>query len=71
MISIEDALSHVLAYSASTTGRRKLPSAVHPGRAGPPEHLQWIGQWGIFDDALRVTVVVRVAGAPSWGCVLG
>ena len=37
------------------------------GRAGPPEHLEWIGQWGIF-DALRASGdVVRVAERPELG----
>ena len=52
MISIEDDQSHVLAYSASSDEADELRRLTILGRAGPPEHLEWIGQWGIF-DALR------------------
>ena len=49
MISIEDDQSHVLAYSASNEEADELRRLTILGRAGPPEHLEWIGQWGIFD----------------------
>ena len=52
MVSIEDEQSHVLAYSASSDEADELRRLSILGRAGPPEHLEWIGQWGIF-DALR------------------
>src|SRR6185437_4198832 len=52
MVSIEDEQSHVLAYSASNDEADDLRRLSILGRAGPPEHLRWIGQWGIF-DALR------------------
>jgi DNA-binding PucR family transcriptional regulator len=65
MVSIEDAQSHVLAYSASNDEADELRRLSILGRAGPPEHLEWIGQWGIF-DALRSGVeVVRVAERPE------
>jgi DNA-binding PucR family transcriptional regulator len=67
MVSIEDAESHVLAYSASNDEADELRRLSILGRAGPPEHLEWIGQWGIF-DALRSGVeVVRVAERPELG----
>jgi DNA-binding PucR family transcriptional regulator len=67
MISIEDAESHVLAYSSSNDEADELRRLSILGRAGPPEHLQWIGQWGIF-DALRASgEVVRVAERPELG----
>jgi DNA-binding PucR family transcriptional regulator len=67
MISIEDADSHVLAYSASSDEADELRRLSILGRAGPPEHLEWIGQWGIF-DALRASGdVVRVAERPELG----
>ncbi|HEX3546512.1 MAG TPA: helix-turn-helix domain-containing protein [Mycobacterium sp.] len=67
MISIEDESSHVLAYSASSDEADELRRLTILGRAGPPEHLEWIGQWGIF-DALRASVdVVRVAERPEFG----
>ena len=49
MVSIENAESHVLAYSASNDEADDLRRLSILGRAGPPEHLKWIGQWGIFD----------------------
>src|SRR5215813_2149153 len=67
MISIEDADSHMLAYSASSEEADELRRLTILGRAGPPEHLEWIGQWGIF-DALRASgEVVRVAERPELG----
>ncbi len=66
MISIEDESSHVLAYSASDEADELRRLSIL-GRAGPPEHLEWIGQWGIF-DALRASGdVVRVAERPELG----
>ena len=67
MVSIEDEASHVLAYSASSDEADELRRLTILGRAGPPEHLEWIGQWGIF-DALRASAdVVRVAERPELG----
>ncbi|OBJ54375.1 transcriptional regulator [Mycobacterium sp. 1423905.2] len=67
MVSIEDAHSHVLAYSASNDEADDLRRSSILGRAGPPEHLDWISQWGIF-DALRAGIqVVRVAERPELG----
>ncbi len=67
MVSIEDEVSHVLAYSALGEEADELRRLSILGRAGPPEHLQWLGQWGIF-DALRVsTDVVRVDERPELG----
>jgi DNA-binding PucR family transcriptional regulator len=67
MVSVEDAQSHVLAYSASNDEADELRRLSILGRAGPPEHLKWISQWGIF-DALRASAeVVRVAERPELG----
>jgi DNA-binding PucR family transcriptional regulator len=67
MVSIEDEQSHVLAYSASNDEADELRRLSILGRAGPPEHLTWIGQWGIF-NALRASgEVVRVAERPELG----
>jgi DNA-binding PucR family transcriptional regulator len=65
MISIEDAQSHVLAYSASNDEADELRRLSILGRAGPPEHLEWIGKWGIFDALRAGTDVVRVAERPE------
>ncbi|KUI45812.1 transcriptional regulator [Mycobacterium sp. GA-1199] len=67
MISIEDEDSHVLAYSASSVEADELRRLTILGRAGPPEHLAWIAQWGIFDALRSGTDVVRVAERPELG----
>ncbi|MGE5695691.1 MAG: PucR family transcriptional regulator [Candidatus Sericytochromatia bacterium] len=67
MISIEDAQSHVLAYSASNDEADELRRLSILGRAGPPEHLEWISQWGIFDALRARPDVVRVAERPELG----
>jgi DNA-binding PucR family transcriptional regulator len=67
MVSIEDAQSRVLAYSASSEEADELRRLSILGRAGPPEHLEWIGQWGIFDALRAGTAVVRVDERPELG----
>jgi DNA-binding PucR family transcriptional regulator len=67
MVSIEDEQSHVLAYSASNDEADELRRLSILGRAGPPEHLRWIGQWGIFDALRSGGDVVRVAERPELG----
>jgi len=67
MVSIENAQSHVLAYSASNDEADDLRRLSILGRAGPPEHLEWIGQWGIFDALQSGGEVVRVAERPELG----
>jgi DNA-binding PucR family transcriptional regulator len=67
MVSIEDEGSHVLAYSASNADADELRRLSILGRAGPPEHLEWIGQWGIFDALRSSDEVVRVAERPELG----
>lgn len=67
MVSIEDAQSHVLAYSASNDEADELRRLSILGRAGPPEHLQWIGQWGIFDALRAGHEVVHVEQRPELG----
>jgi DNA-binding PucR family transcriptional regulator len=67
MVSIENAQSHVLAYSASNDEADELRRLSILGRAGPPEHLEWIGQWGIFDALRSSDEVVRVDERPELG----
>jgi DNA-binding PucR family transcriptional regulator len=67
MVSIEDEQSHVLAYSASNDEADELRRLSILGRAGPPEHLEWIGQWGIFDALRASSDVVHVAERPELG----
>ena len=67
MVSIENAQSHVLAYSASNDEADELRRRSILGRAGPPEHLKWLGQWGVFDALRAGGEVVRVAERPELG----
>src|ERR1700754_2732311 len=67
MVSIENAQSQVLAYSASNDEADELRRLSILGRAGPPEHLAWIGQWGIFDALQASADVVRVDERPELG----
>jgi DNA-binding PucR family transcriptional regulator len=67
MVSIEDAQSHVLAYSASNDEADELRRLSILGRAGPPEHLRWIAQWGIFDRLRAGVDVVAVDERPELG----
>jgi DNA-binding PucR family transcriptional regulator len=67
MVSIEDEQSHVLAYSASNDEADELRRLSILGRAGPPEHLKWIGQWGIFTALRGSSDVVGVAERPELG----
>ncbi|WP_163893762.1 PucR family transcriptional regulator [Mycolicibacterium hippocampi] len=67
MVCIEDADSHMLAYSASSDEVDELRRLTILGRAGPPEHLEWIGQWGIFDALRSGADVVRVDERPELG----
>lgn len=66
MVSIEDEGSHVLAYSASNDEADELRRLSILGRAGPPDHLAWLSQWGVF-DAVRAGDVVRVEARPELG----
>ena len=67
LVSIEDAQSHVLAYSASSREADELRRLSILGRAGPPEHLAWIARRGIFDALRSGPEVVRVAERPELG----
>lgn len=67
MVSIEDAQSHVLAYSASNDEADELRRLSILGRAGPPEHLAWIGREGIFDALRAGAEVVHVDARPELG----
>jgi DNA-binding PucR family transcriptional regulator len=67
MVSIEDAQSHVLAYSASNDEADELRRLSILGRAGPPEYLQWLTQWGVFDALRAADKVVHVAERPELG----
>ncbi|MTJ63819.1 helix-turn-helix domain-containing protein [Nocardia seriolae] len=49
MVTIEDAQSHVLAYSASNEAADRLRVQSILGREGPREYLRILQQWGVFD----------------------
>jgi DNA-binding PucR family transcriptional regulator len=67
MVSIEDAASHVLAYSASNEEADELRRLSILGRAGPPEHLRWLSQWGILDALRAKPDVVGIDARPELG----
>jgi DNA-binding PucR family transcriptional regulator len=67
MVSIEDDQSRVLAYSASNAEADELRRLSIMGRAGPPEHLEWISRAGIFDALRAGNEVVHVAERPELG----
>lgn len=67
MVSIEDAQSHVLAYSASSDEADELRRLSILGRAGPREYLEWLAKWGVFDALRSGGEVVRVAERPELG----
>jgi len=67
LVCIEDTDSRMLAYSASGEEADDLRRLTILGRSGPPEHLEWIGQWGIFDALRAGSEVVRVAERPELG----
>lgn len=61
LVSIEDADSHVLAYSSSDEQADTLRRLSILGREGPPEMLDWLRQWGVFGALRSRTEVVSVA----------
>lgn len=67
MVSIEDAQSRVLAYSASNDEADELRRMSILGRAGPPEHLKLLEQWGVFDALRAGRGPVRIAERPELG----
>ncbi|WP_039804496.1 PucR family transcriptional regulator [Nocardia araoensis] len=60
MVSIEDAQSHVLAYSASDSTADELRVRSILGREGPGEYLALLRQWGVFDRLRDTDEVVDV-----------
>jgi DNA-binding PucR family transcriptional regulator len=67
LVSIEDAQSHVLAYSSPNDEADELRRLSILGRAGPPAHLEWIAEAGIFGALRARDQVVRVAERPELG----
>ncbi|MFJ4653577.1 PucR family transcriptional regulator [Nocardia sp. NPDC088792] len=58
MVSIEDAHSHVLAYSASNEAADQMRIQSILGREGPREYLRVLQQWGVFDRLRQTDEVI-------------
>lgn len=67
LVSIEDAGSHVLAYSSSDEQADALRRLSILGREGPPEMLDWLRQWGVFTALRAGPNVVSVAARDDLG----
>lgn len=67
LVSIEDADSHVLAYSTSDEQADTLRRLSILGREGPPEMLDWLRQWGVFGALRAGPDVVSVAARADLG----
>jgi DNA-binding PucR family transcriptional regulator len=67
LVSIEDADSHVLAYSTSDEHADELRRLSILGREGPPEMLDWLRRWGVFGALRAATDVVSVAQRDDLG----
>ena len=60
MVSIEDEHARVLAYSASDDAADELRRLSILGRAGPPDYLERLRGWGVYDRLRRSDDVVEV-----------
>ncbi|GAB2539207.1 PucR family transcriptional regulator [Nocardia heshunensis] len=60
MVSIEDARSHVLAYSASNEAADRMRIQSILGREGPRDYLRILQQWGVFDRLRQTDEVIDV-----------
>ncbi|WP_422745526.1 PucR family transcriptional regulator [Mycobacterium sp. WMMD1722] len=67
LVTVEDAQSHVLAYSSPNDEADDLRRMSILGRAGPPTHLEWLAAAGVFDALRAGDEVVRVAERPELG----
>ncbi len=67
LVSIEDARSRVLAYSASDETADELRTLSILGREGPPDYLRALEQWGVFDRLRRTDEVIDVPAHPQLG----
>lgn len=65
LVTVEDAQSHVLAYSSPNDEADELRRLSILGRAGPPAHLEWLAAAGVFDALRAGGDVVRVAERPE------
>ncbi|PQP25467.1 PucR family transcriptional regulator [Rhodococcus opacus] len=60
MVSIEDAQSKVLAYSASDEAADELRALSILGREGPRDYLRTLQKWGVFDRLRESDEVIDV-----------
>lgn len=67
MVSIEDAQSQVLAYSASDESADALRTLSILGREGPREYLQVLREWGVFDKLRNGDGVIDVPAHDKLG----
>ncbi|UUE28677.1 helix-turn-helix domain-containing protein (plasmid) [Rhodococcus qingshengii] len=67
MVSIEDAQSHVLAYSASDEAADELRTLSILGREGPRDYLRALQKWGVFSRLRDTDDVVDVPAHPKLG----
>ncbi|MCK0173084.1 PucR family transcriptional regulator [Mycolicibacterium sp. F2034L] len=65
LVTIEDDGSHVLAYSSPNDEADDLRRLSILGREGPPAHLQWLADAGVFDALRSGSDVVRVPERPE------
>ncbi|MFE3325850.1 PucR family transcriptional regulator [Streptomyces sp. NPDC059176] len=69
LVSIEDAQSHVLAYSASDESADELRTLSILGREGPRDYLRALEQWGVFDRLRESDEVIDVPAHRKLGTV--
>ena len=67
MVSIEDEHARVLAYSASDDAADELRRLSILGRAGPPDYLERLRGWGVYDRLRRSDAVVEVPADAALG----
>lgn len=67
MVSIEDAYSHVLAYSASDESADELRTLSILGREGPRDYLRALQEWGVFDRLRESDEVIDVPAHTELG----
>ena len=65
LVSIEDAQSQLLAYSATDESADELRTLSILGREGPAQYLKVLRQWGVFDQLQRSDEVVHVPAHPD------
>jgi DNA-binding PucR family transcriptional regulator len=65
MVTVEDAHSKVLAYSASDESADELRTLSILGREGPREYLKVLHEWGVFDRLRNTDDVIDMPAHPG------